>query len=80
VGEAVAHGDVELAVLPISEIMPVQGAELLGPFPADVQSYVVMTAGVGSAAKERAAAGDLIRFLRSPAALPVIAKKGMEPG
>jgi molybdate transport system substrate-binding protein len=80
VGEAVAHGDVELAVLPISEIMPVQGAEVLGPFPADVQSYVVMTAGVGSAAKERAAAADLIRFLTSPAALPVIAKKGMEPG
>ena len=30
VGEAVAHGEVELAVLPISEILPIQGAELLG--------------------------------------------------
>jgi molybdate transport system substrate-binding protein len=80
VGEAVAHGDVELAVLPISEILPIQGAELLAPFPADVQSYVVMTAGVGAASKERAAAADLIRFLKAPAALPVIAKKGMEPG
>jgi len=80
VGEAVARGEVELAVLPISEILPIQGAELLAPFPADVQSYVVMTAGVGAAAKERDAATDLIRFLKSPAALPVIAKKGMEPG
>jgi molybdate transport system substrate-binding protein len=80
VGEAVAHGEVELAVLPISEILPIGGAELLAPFPADVQSYVVMTAGVASAAKEHAAAADLIRFLKSPAALPVIAKKGMEPG
>ena len=80
VGEAVAHGDVELAVLPISEILPIQGAELLAPFPADVQSYVVMTAGVGAASKERDAAADLIRFLKAPAALPVIAKKGMEPG
>ena len=80
VGEAVAHGDVELAVLPISEILPIRGAELLAPFPADVQSYVVMTAGVGAASKERAAAAELIRFLKSPAALPVIAKKGMEPG
>src|SRR3981189_2167137 len=80
VGEAVARGDVELAVLPISEILPIQGAELLAPFPADVQSYVVMTAGVGAAAKERAAAAELIQFLKAPAALPVIAKKGMEPG
>jgi molybdate transport system substrate-binding protein len=80
VGEAVARGDIELAVLPISEILPIQGAELLAPFPADVQSYVVMTAGVGAAAKERAAAAELIRFLKAPAALPVIAKKGMEPG
>ena len=80
VGEAVARGDVELAVLPISEILPISGAELLAPFPADVQSYVVMTAGVGAAAKERAAAAELIRFLKAPAALPVIAKKGMEPG
>jgi molybdate transport system substrate-binding protein len=80
VGEAVVHGEVELAVLPISEILPIRGAELLGPFPAEVQSYVVMTAGVGAAGKERAAAAELIRFLKSPAALPVIAKKGMEPG
>jgi hypothetical protein len=39
-----------------------------------------MTAGVGAAAKERAAAAELIQFLKAPAALPVIAKKGMEPG
>ncbi|HEY2135698.1 MAG TPA: substrate-binding domain-containing protein [Xanthobacteraceae bacterium] len=80
VGEAVAHGDVELAVLPISEILPVQGAEVLAPFPPEVQSYVVMTAGVGSAAAARDAGAELIRFLKSPAALPVIARKGMEPG
>jgi molybdate transport system substrate-binding protein len=80
VGEAVAHGDVELAVLPISEILPVRGAEVLGPFPADLQSYVVMMAGVGTAAKQHAAAADLIKFLKAPAALPVITQKGMEPG
>jgi molybdate transport system substrate-binding protein len=80
VGDAIAHGDVELAVLPISEILPVHGAEVLGPFPADTQSYVVMTAGVGAVAKQHDAAVDLIKFLKAPAALPVISKKGMEPG
>src|SRR5262249_26785667 len=45
VAEAVAHGEVEMAVLPISEILSVRGIEVAGPFPAEVQSYVVMTAG-----------------------------------
>jgi molybdate transport system substrate-binding protein len=79
VGNAVAGGEVELAVLPISEILPVHGAEVLGPFPAEVQSYVVMTAGVSAAAKDRDAAAALIRFLKDPKVLPVLAKKGMEP-
>ena len=80
VGNAVARGEVELAVLPISEILPVKGAELLGPFPAETQSYVVMTAGVSAAAQQHDAAIELIKFLKDPKVLPVIAKKGMEPG
>src|SRR5689334_18736628 len=45
VGAAVARGDAELGVLPVSEILPVKGVELLGPFPAGLQGYVVMEAG-----------------------------------
>ena len=37
VGAAVARGDAELGVLPVSEILPVKGVELLGPFPAALQ-------------------------------------------
>jgi molybdate transport system substrate-binding protein len=78
VGAAVAGGQVELGVLPVSEILPTKGAELAGAFPADIQSYVVMVAGVGANAKERAAARELIQFLTAPANLPVIKAKGME--
>jgi molybdate transport system substrate-binding protein len=78
VGAAVARGDVELGVLPISEILPVKGVELLGPFPADIQGYAVMVAGVGSTATQTAAAKELIAFLMAPSALPVIRQKGME--
>jgi molybdate transport system substrate-binding protein len=80
VGAAVARGDAELGVLPISEILPVKGVELLGPFPADLQGYVVMEAGVGAAAKDHAAAAALVKFLKSPEHFPVIKQKGMEPG
>jgi ABC-type Fe3+ transport system substrate-binding protein len=43
-----------------------------------VQDYSVMVAGVGTAAAHSAAARALIEFLTSPAALPVVQKKGME--
>jgi molybdate transport system substrate-binding protein len=80
VGAAVAKGDAELGVLPVSEILPVKGVELLGPFPAALQGYVVMEAGVGAAAKDPAAAAALVKFLKSPDHFPVIKQKGMEPG
>jgi molybdate transport system substrate-binding protein len=78
VGQRVARGDVELGVLPVSEILPVKGVELLGAFPADIQSYIVMVAGVSAATRHEAAAKDFIAFLTAPVALPVIKAKGME--
>ena len=78
VGEAVVRGDVEFGVLPVSEILPVRGAELAGTFPAGAQSYVVMVAAVPAAAKDPGPAKELIKFLTATAALPVITAKGME--
>jgi molybdate transport system substrate-binding protein len=78
VGEVVANGTVEIGVAPVSEILPVKGVELVGPFPADVQSYVVMTAGVSTKAREKAGAKALVDFLMSPANTAVIKAKGME--
>jgi molybdate transport system substrate-binding protein len=79
VGEAVASGAAELGILPVSEILPVKGAELLGEFPKDVEEYAVSVGGVSAAAKQAGAAKELIEFLTAPAAVPVIKKKGMEP-
>ena len=79
VGEAVVRGEAELGVLPVSEILPIRGAELLGTFPADTQSYIVMVAAIDARAKASSAARDLIAFLTAPNALPVIRAKGMEP-
>jgi molybdate transport system substrate-binding protein len=77
--EFVARGEAELAIQQISEILPVQGAELVGPLPADVQATTVFKAAVGTNAPEPAAAKELIAFLRSPEAAQVIAAAGMEP-
>ena len=73
----ILSGAADLAVLPISEILPVKGAELGGVFPADVQTYVIMAAGVNAKAAG-GAAKDFVAFLMSPANNAVIKTKGME--
>jgi len=78
VGEAVVHGDSEFGILPLSEILPIKGAELGGMFPADVQSYIVMQGAVSNASKQPAAARDLLKYHTAPAALAVIKAKGMD--
>jgi len=78
VGDAVASGTVEIGVAPVSEILPVKGVELIGPFPNDLQSYVEITAAAGTGAKEKDAANKLIAFIVSPANAALIKAKGME--
>ena len=74
----ITTGAVELAILPVSEILPVRGAELGGVFPAEIQSYVVMTAGVNPKSPRAAAARELIAFLMAAKNTPTIQSKGME--
>jgi len=78
VAELVANGDAEIAVHQISEIVPVKGATLVGPLPAEIQNTTVYAAGVGSAATDSAAAKALIDHLAGPAAAAVLKTKGME--
>jgi len=77
-GVAVARGEAEFCVLPTSEILPIEGIEILGPFPDQLRGYLVMVGGVGVRARQPAAAASFIQFLRSPAAEPVLVRKGME--
>ena len=76
---AVAKGEVEIGLGPMSEVLLVPGVQLAGPFPAGLQSYLVFAAGVSSASKKADAARSLIKFLTAPAAAPVFKAKGMEP-
>ena len=78
VGDAVASGVAELGIAPVSEILPVRGVDLVGPFPKEVQSYVELTGAVGVSAKEKEEAKKLLAFVIAPGSLPVIKMKGME--
>ena len=72
----ITSGAADLAVLPISEILPVRGAELGGVFPAEIQTYIIMAAGLNASGS--AAAREFVTFLMSPANSAVIQAKGME--
>ena len=78
--ELVARGEVEMAAHIIPELLAVKGVELLGPFPAELQTYIVLPGGVSAGAAEPQAARELLRFLTGPVAVPLIKAKGYEPG
>lgn len=80
VGAVVARGEAEIGFQQMSELLPVADIDLLGPLPADIQRITVFSAGLHAGAREPDAARALVRFLTAPAAVPVIRKKGMQPG
>ena len=74
----ITNGAADLAVLPVSEILPVPGAELGGVFPAQIQRYIVMAAGVSGRSTRPAAAKEFVAFLTAAKNTPVLRAKGME--
>ena len=78
--DVVARGEAELGVAQASEIVPVAGAQLVGPLPGEYGSLTVFTGGIGATSKAPDAAKALIQFLTGPTASPVFKSKGFEPG
>jgi molybdate transport system substrate-binding protein len=76
--EMVAKGDAEIGVGQASEIVPVAGAQVLGPLPGDLNSVTLFTAGIGAGTKVPEAAKLLIEFLTGPAAKPIFGAKGFQ--
>ena len=79
VGEIVAHGEAEIGFQQISELKPVEGIDIVGPLPDELQKITVFSAGIATVSKESDAGKALIKFLASPAARPEIVKSGMDP-
>jgi molybdate transport system substrate-binding protein len=79
VGEIVAHGQAEIGFQQISELKPVEGIDILGPLPDELQRITVFSAGIATVSKEPDAGRALIKFLASSAARDAIIKSGMDP-
>jgi molybdate transport system substrate-binding protein len=78
-GEIVAKGEAEIAIHQIPELMAVSGVDVVGPLPGDLQSVMLLAAGIMANAKQPEAGKALVKFLTTPAAVSVIKAKGLEP-
>jgi molybdate transport system substrate-binding protein len=74
----VVQGDADMLITLISEIVPLQGMELVGPLPAEFQNYVSFAAAVGSGAQNAEAAAKLVAFLSGHGASPAFTASGIE--
>jgi len=75
---ALKRGEVDMVASGLGPILEMREVAVLGPLPAEVQSYVRFSVGVSTATKEPGTARQLMRFLLSPRAAPVFSAKGME--
>ena len=80
IAEMLARGEAEIGFQQVSELVHASGIDYLGPLSPDVQQITVFSSGIPISAKESVAAKALVMYLKSPAAAPIIAKNGMEPG
>lgn len=79
VGAVVARGEAEIGFQQISELIPIEGIEYLGPLPADAQRITLFSAGVSAKSPHPAAARAFAQFFLSPEGLAALKKYGMEP-
>jgi molybdate transport system substrate-binding protein len=76
---AVAKGDAEIAIQPMSELLHAPGVDFVGTIPAEIQYVSVFAAAMVTGSKEPEASKRLIAFLASENATVAIKKSGMEP-
>jgi molybdate transport system substrate-binding protein len=80
VAEIVAEGEAEVGMQQIVAILPVKGAELVGPLPSELQNIIVYAAGIAPGSGQSGTARALITFMATPEVVRMIRAKGMEPG
>lgn len=79
VGSLVAKGEVALGFQQLSELLHVQGIQIVGPLPPAIQITTTFSAGIGVHSQQVDAARSLLAYLASPAAADAKRKQGMEP-
>ena len=78
-GLVVLRGEAEIGIQQMAELMAVEGIDIVGPLPRELQSITPFVAGIPTNASHPEAAKALIQYLTTQAAKRVIKAKGLEP-
>lgn len=78
VGSLVARGDVALGFQQLSELMHLEGIDVVGALPPSIQIVTTFSAGVGTACTQAHAARALLDFMASIEVAPIKQRHGME--
>jgi molybdate transport system substrate-binding protein len=79
VASLVADGKAELGFQQLSEMIHLDGIDVVGPLPDDIQIVTIFSAALAATASEIDAAGKWLGFLTLPEAHEVIRRNGMTP-
>ena len=78
VGSLVAKGEVELGFQQLSELIHLEGINIVGTLPPEIQITTTFSAGVCTASTQADAVRDMLAYMASPAASSAKLRQGME--
>ena len=79
VGSLVARGEVALGFQQLSELIHLQGIDVVGPLPPAIQILTTFSAGVCTGSPQADGVRAMLDFMHSPAADAAKRKQGKEP-
>lgn len=79
VGEIIAHGDADFGCQQRSELQPVEGIDIVGLLPPEVQLQTEFSGALVRGSGHPEAGRALLRFLAAPANAAAVAATGLEP-
>ena len=78
VGTLVAKGECELGFQQMSELLNLEGIEVLGLLPDEIQSLTVFSGGISQTSTSTAAARNVLEYMSAPASSETKRRFGME--
>ncbi len=78
VASVVASGQYEVGFQQVAELLPIAGVSFVGKIPESLQSVTRYSAGIPRNAKHPEKARELLSYLASPAAQPVVQASGLD--